>query len=124
MRSIKAKDTQPELVVRRMLREAGFPGYRLHRRDLPGRPDIVYAGRRKLIFVHGCFWHGHECREGSRKPKTRVDYWHPKIDGNRSRDLRNLQRLRDAGWRVEVIWECEIAQPGLQKRLAAFMAGY
>jgi len=121
MRAIRGKDTRPELAVRRVLRKAGFPGYRLHRNDLPGRPDIVYAGRRKIVLVHGCFWHGHDCREGTRKPKSRTGYWNPKIEGNRARDLRNVELLAAAGWSIETVWECETGDPGLPARLIRFL---
>jgi DNA mismatch endonuclease (patch repair protein) len=121
MRAIRARDTKPELKVRQALRAAGYAGYRLHRRDLPGRPDIVFPGRRKLIFVHGCFWHGHECKEGVRRPKSRADYWLPKISGNQERDVRNREILRASGWDVMTVWECETADPRLQQRLGEFL---
>jgi DNA mismatch endonuclease (patch repair protein) len=83
--AIRAKDKKPELVVRRALRQAGFTGYRLHRRDLPGKPDIAFIGRKKAILVLGCFWHGHNCRKGLRRPRARQEYWLPKISGNQAR---------------------------------------
>ena len=106
MSSVRSKDTKPELVVRRTLHRLGYR-YRLHRRDLPGRPDLVFPGRKKAIFVHGCFWHGHGCRWG-RLPKSRLDYWKPKIEANRKRDQKNLDDLRAAGWSVLVVWQCEL----------------
>ncbi|QOZ07513.1 very short patch repair endonuclease [Bradyrhizobium sp. CCBAU 51765] len=121
MRAIRAKNTKPELVVRRALRLAGFTGYRLHRRDLPGKPDIAFIGRKKAILVHGCFWHGHDCREGLRRPKARQEYWLPKISGNQMRDERHQTNLISQGWSVLVVWECETSHPALAQRLAAFV---
>jgi DNA mismatch endonuclease (patch repair protein) len=122
MSRIRGKDTKPELAVRRMLHAMGYR-FRLHRKDLPGRPDIVFPGRRKVIFVHGCFWHGHEgCRLAAR-PSTRADFWAAKIDGNRARDARNLASLRDAGWEAHVLWECGIEghHDTLAARVSAFL---
>lgn len=110
MRRIRSKDTTPEKIVRKLLSSMGLR-YRLHRRDLPGNPDLVLAGRRTVIFVHGCFWHLHSssrCRL-ARLPKSRIAFWRLKLDGNRGRDLRNQRRLRRLGWAVFVIWECELA---------------
>lgn len=98
MRRIRGRDTSPELAVRKLLRDIGFPGYRLHRKELPGKPDIVYMGRRKAILVHGCFWHGHDCLVGQRKPKSNLGYWIPKIEGNKQRDAENIAALLTAGW--------------------------
>lgn len=122
MRAIRSKDTKPELIVRRALRQAGFIGYRLHRKGLPGRPDIAFLGRKKAIFVHGCFWHGHDCREGSRRPQSRQGYWLPKISGNQSRDAHHRAKLADYGWDVLVIWDCETSREDLAERLASFLA--
>ena len=110
MRRVKGRDTKPELKVRRILRDLGL-GYRLGGCGLPGRPDVVMKGRRLAVFVHGCFWHGHDCRRGARAPKANAAYWSAKIGRNRERDARNLQALTDAGWRVETVWECELADP-------------
>lgn len=122
MRRIRSQDTAPELAVRRALRELGCTGYRLHRKDVPGRPDVVFLGRKKAIFVHGCFWHGHDCAEGSRKPKSNQDYWLPKIDRNRERDAVNEARLAKGGWSFLVVWECELKDTDdLAERLRAFM---
>ncbi len=107
MQSVGTRDTGPEMVVRRMLHGLGYR-YRLHLRDLPGSPDIVFPGRRKILFIHGCYWHGHECRKG-RLPKSRLDYWGPKIAANRARDTRNEAALSKLGWKVLVIWQCETA---------------
>jgi DNA mismatch endonuclease (patch repair protein) len=123
MRAIRSRDTKPELIVRRALREMGLTGYRLHRKDLPGSPDIAFIGRKKAIFVHGCFWHGHDCREGVRRPKSRREYWLPKIAGNQARDLRRWQALTAAGWDVLVLWECEGSDPALISRLYSFVLG-
>lgn len=108
MRRIRSRDTAPELRVRRALRELGHAGYRLHRSDLPGKPDVAFLGKKKAIFVHGCFWHGHDCAEGMRKPKSNVDYWLPKIERNRARDDECVRALESHGWSVLVLWECEI----------------
>ena len=122
MRAIKSRDTQPELAVRKLLR-AFAPGYRLHRADLPGKPDIVYGRRRLAIFVHGCFWHGHECARGARAPKANADYWRNKIARNRARDARNLEALAQAGWRTLVVFECELKDPErLREKLGAALA--
>lgn len=118
MRRIKGRDTGPEMVVRRILRAAGV-GYRLGGRGLPGRPDLVMQGRGAVVFVHGCFWHGHDCARGSRRPKANADYWTAKIGRNRDRDARNEQALADAGWRVVTVWECEMKTPGFADRLVA-----
>lgn len=107
MRRVKSKDTTPELFVRRLVHSLGYR-YRLHRKDLPGRPDLVFPSRKKLIFVNGCFWHGHSCNRGSRLPKTNSEYWRNKINKNKMRDLKNIHSLRGLGWDVLVIWECEI----------------
>jgi len=122
MRRIRSRDTTPELIVRRALRQIGYSGYRLHRRDLPGRPDVAFVGRKKAIFVHGCFWHGHSCPEGSRLPRSNTEYWLPKIEHNRERDERTVRDLEAAGWVVLVLWECEIGnQDQLKTRLNEFM---
>ena len=121
MSRIKSKDTQPELAVRSLLHRMGYR-FRLHRTDLPGRPDIVLPRHRKAILVHGCFWHGHDCRLGS-KPKSNQGYWGPKIATNRSRDERNLEKLKDMGWSILVLWECDIRRAeGLRETLDNFMA--
>jgi DNA mismatch endonuclease (patch repair protein) len=121
MRAVKSEDTEPELIVRRLLYAAGFR-YRLHPKDLPGRPDIVFRRLKKAIFVHGCFWHGHTSRRGARTPKTNRDYWNEKIARNRGRDREHIRRLRRAGWRVLVIWECKLANlPATAGLLRRFM---
>jgi DNA mismatch endonuclease, patch repair protein len=107
MRRVKGKDTTPERLVRRLIWSLGGR-YRLHRKDLPGKPDIVLPGRRLAVFVHGCFWHGHDCARGARVPKANRDYWVAKIGRNRARDVVSSAALQSAGWRVETIWECEL----------------
>jgi DNA mismatch endonuclease (patch repair protein) len=110
MRRIRGKDTSPELTVRKLCRELGFTGYRIHRKELPGKPDLAWIGRKLAIFVHGCFWHAHDCSEGLRKPKSNQQYWIPKIERNRLRDAENIKNLRAAGWKVLIIWECELRE--------------
>ena len=116
MRRVKGRDTSPELKVRKALTALGAR-YRLNRKDLPGTPDIVMAGRRLAIFVHGCFWHGHDCPRGARKPKGNADYWAAKIDRNRARDARVTDELTAAGWRVLTLWECDLKATGWAERL-------
>lgn len=118
MRRVKGRDTGPELAVRRILRAAGT-GYRLGGCGLPGRPDVVMKGRRAALFVHGCFWHGHDCRRGARRPKANADYWLAKVERNRARDARAVDALTALGWRVIVVWECEMKTPGFADRLIA-----
>jgi len=122
MRQVKGRDTTPERIVRRLLWRLGAR-YRLDRRDLPGRPDIVLAGRKLAIFVHGCFWHGHDCARGARVPKANRAYWTGKIGGNRARDTQTRAQLEAQGWRVEVIWECELKDAvALEQRLTVMLA--
>jgi DNA mismatch endonuclease (patch repair protein) len=109
MRRVKGKDTSPELAVRKALTCLGAR-YRLHRKDLPGKPDIVLPGRKLAIFVHGCFWHGHDCARGARVPKQNRDYWVGKVGRNRARDEASHDALAILGWRVETIWECELKE--------------
>lgn len=122
MRRVKGRDTTPELKVRKALTALGAR-YRLNRKDLPGTPDIVMPGRRLALFVHGCFWHGHDCPRGARVPKANRDYWVAKVGRNRARDAAAVQALAERGWRVEIMWECELKDPGLlNARLAGFLA--
>ncbi|WP_273145516.1 very short patch repair endonuclease [Oceanicaulis alexandrii] len=121
MRAVKGKDTKPEMIVRRMAHALGYR-YRLHRKDLPGKPDLVFVGRKKVIFVHGCFWHGHDCARGSRQPKTNAEYWRAKIARNISRDAANLQALDAQGWQALVLWECDLKdRDALAVRLRDFL---
>ncbi len=122
MRRVKGRDTTPELTVRRALTRLGAR-YRLHRADLPGKPDIVMPGRRLVLFVHGCFWHGHDCPRGARVPKANRDYWVGKVARNRARDAASREALAVLGWRVETIWECDLKDAGaLSQRLQALLA--
>jgi DNA mismatch endonuclease (patch repair protein) len=122
MRAVKSRDTGPELAVRKMLRDIA-PGYRLHRADLPGRPDIAYGKRKLAIFVHGCFWHGHDCLRGAREPKHNAEYWRAKIQRNRARDIANVQSLEAIGWRALTIYECALKdRDALSHRLGAALA--
>jgi len=122
MRAVKSRDTGPELAVRRLLTRLA-PGYRLCRADLPGRPDIAYGRRKLAIFVHGCFWHGHDCARGARMPKTNRDYWQGKIARNRARDAAHLEALAALGWHTLVIHECELKDlAALAARLATALA--
>lgn len=123
MALIRARDTKPEMIVRRLVHAMGFR-FRLHRKDLPGRPDLVLPRTRSVIFVHGCFWHRHpepKCKL-ARMPKSRLDFWQPKLEGNRGRDLRNQSELEAMGWRFLVVWECELRHTEqLQNKLSAFL---
>ena len=106
MAAVKARDTNPEKLVRSMLFHEGFR-FRLHRRDLPGNPDIVLPRYRTIVFVQGCFWHGHDCRKGRRRPQTRPEFWNAKLDGNIARDRTNQAALFSMGWKVFTIWTCQ-----------------
>lgn len=122
MRRVKGKDTTPEMKVRRALTRLRAR-YRLHRKDLPGKPDIVLPGRRIALFVHGCFWHGHDCARGSRVPKQNQDYWLSKVGRNRARDVASRQALEALGWRVETIWECDLKDEApLADRLSTILS--
>ena len=122
MAAIRNRDTKPEMLVRSLVHGMGFR-YRLHRRDLPGHPDLVFPSRRKIVFVHGCFWHLHRCRWGSVKPASNAGFWAAKREQNRTRDRRNLRALRSAGWSVAVVWECETRdREALAERLRRFLA--
>jgi DNA mismatch endonuclease (patch repair protein) len=120
MRAVRRKDTAPEMTVRRLLHAAGYR-YRLHVHKLPGSPDIVFPSKLKVVFVHGCFWHGHDCRAG-RPPQSRQDFWLPKIARNQQRDLAALQTLSDLGWQSIVVWQCELRDlETLSDRLISFL---
>jgi len=121
MARVKSRDTRPELTVRRLAHAMGYR-YRLHSKRLPGRPDMVFASKRKVVFVHGCFWHRHRYCALARLPKSRKEFWVPKLDGNRRRDCRNLRELRELGWKALVLWECELSDPNaVARRLASFL---
>jgi len=120
MRQIRSKDTSPELAVRRLIFAMGFR-YRLHSKDLPGKPDLVFRGKRKVIFVHGCFWHCHQaCREG-RIPATRQDYWRDKLAKNTARDSEHQRKLVGMGWSCLIVWECELRD---MQKLASIISAY
>ena len=125
MGRVRGRDTKPELVVRRLIHGLGYR-YRLQARDLPGRPDIVFRKRKKAIFVHGCFWHRHPdpaCKL-ARLPKTRLDFWLPKLEGNRQRDIAVVERLEAMGWQVLLVWECELRdREQLRNMLRRFIEG-
>ena len=122
MRAVKGKDTGTEMTVRRIVHRMGYR-YRLHRKDLPGKPDLVFGPRRKVIFVHGCFWHGHPCKRGDRTPKENWRYWTKKIARNKERDREHVSALKAKGWRVLVIWECEMKDTErLGKRVRTYLA--
>ncbi|WP_272910951.1 very short patch repair endonuclease [Falsiroseomonas oryziterrae] len=109
MAAVRAKNTRPEMAVRSLVHRMGYR-FRLHRKGLPGRPDLVFPGRRAVIFVHGCFWHRHPdptCPL-ARMPKSRLDFWRPKLEANKERDSANVSRLTEQGWRTLVVWECEL----------------
>jgi DNA mismatch endonuclease (patch repair protein) len=121
MRAVKGRDTAPELLARRLLRDFA-PGYRLCRRDLPGAPDIAYIGKKKAIFIHGCFWHGHDCKRGARPPKTNAAYWREKIARNRARDEKHREAFKAMGWNMLTVWECETRdEAALSARLRNFL---
>lgn len=117
MAAIRSKNTKPEMIVRRLLCEMGLR-YRLHRTDLPGKPDIVMPGRKIAIFVHGCFFHMHKCRYGRVVPATNPEFWQTKRSGNAARDRRNVRQLRKLGWLVVTVWECQTKESDrVQKQL-------
>ncbi len=123
MARVKGKDTGPEMAVRRLAHAMGYR-YRLHRRDLPGSPDLVFPARGKAIFVHGCFWHGHDCARGARKPKTNAAFWAAKIARNTERDAAALNALAEKGWETLVLWECALKDAdALAARLQRFLEG-
>ena len=122
MRAVKSRDTGPELKVRKAAHALGLR-FRLGRRDLPGKPDLVFPAKRTALFVHGCFCHGHDCARGSRLPQTNTDYWRAKIARNASRDAANLAALKKLGWRPRVIWECQTRDPAALSRLIARRIG-
>jgi len=124
MAAIRGKDTKPEIAVRRLAHGMGYR-YRLHRKDLPGSPDLVFPSRLKVIFVHGCFWHRHHlCKDGRWEPKSRVEFWQEKFAKNKKRDQRNRRDLRKLGWEYLVLWECQIEgwdQQRLETRIVNFL---
>jgi DNA mismatch endonuclease (patch repair protein) len=128
MSRIRSKDMKPEMLIRKLSHRLGYR-HRLHRKDLPGKPDLVYSGRKKVIFVHGCFWHQHDdtnCKI-SRRPKSNLEYWGPKLDRNVARDASNQAELQRMGWDYIIIWECEAreamrsAQDDLETKMRKFL---
>ncbi len=125
MARIRSKDTKPEMIVRRLVYSMGFR-YRLHKQELPGKPDLVFAKRKKVIFLHGCFWHRHDsagCKNG-RLPKSRLDYWLPKLERNAARDAKTTNELNALGWGQLVIWECQVKNhnlPTLREDIRRFL---
>jgi len=120
MSRIRSTDTAPEMHIRRALHGAGFR-YRLHAKDLPGKPDLVFRSRRSVIFVHGCYWHGHGCKRGGSGAKSNQEYWGAKIERNRSRDRAVLSALQADDWRVLVVWECETKSPDTLSQIIRFL---
>jgi len=125
MSRVRSKDTKPEWRIRSLLHRAGYR-YRLHAKGLPGKPDLVFASRKKVVFVHGCFWHRHHCKLGNRMPKSRIEFWRLKLDANKKRDSRNRKQLEREGWSIMVVWECQLqklSDEELLSRLRAFLDG-
>lgn len=121
MSRVRGKDTRPEMVVRKLTFAAGYR-YRLHVKYLPGTPDLVFSARKKVIFVHGCFWHRHENCSFARLPKSRVEFWTEKLNGNKDRDKRILEALTRTGWEVLILWECELKdREDVGKRIQSFL---
>lgn len=121
MRAVKGRDTAPEMIVRRLAHRMGYR-FRVCRKDLPGSPDMVFPRLHKIIFVHGCFWHGHDCARGARVPKANRVYWLKKIAGNQMRDQKNLEKLAAAGWKTFIVWECVTCnEQDLRRRVKRFL---
>lgn len=121
MGRVKGQNTRPEKLVRSLLHRMGYR-FRIQRADLPGRPDIVLPKYHAVIFVHGCYWHRHDCPNGKRLPKTRLDFWLPKLEGNRLRDVKNQEKLVQMGWKVLILWECMLKDKiSLQEKIRCFL---
>lgn len=121
MARIRKVDTKPEIIVRRLAHALGYR-FRLHRRDLPGTPDLVFPARRKVIQVHGCFWHRHDCPDGRKLPRSKPEYWRPKLERNAKRDAVDAGRLRELGWDVLTLWECQLADiEHLRSEIVSFL---
>ena len=121
MRAVRSRDTTPEMVVRQVVHALGYR-YSLHRKNLPGKPDLVFTSRNKIVFVHGCFWHVHKCRHGKISPASNTEYWQSKRQRNAARDKEHLRSLRAANWKVLVVWECWTRDiPTLSQRLVDFL---
>lgn len=124
MSRIRGKNTTPELIVRKLVYSMGYR-YRLHYVKLPGKPDLVFPGRKKVIFVHGCFWHGHEGCRKAKLPKTKLDYWRPKLEENKQRDALKQEKLKELGWQILIIWQCELKEIELLKsNIMTFLDNY
>lgn len=121
MSLVKGRDTKPERLVRTIAHKMGYR-FRLHRADLPGKPDIVFPGRRAAVFVHGCFWHGHRCRRG-KLPASNVAFWKSKIDGNKKRDATAIRALHRGDWRTLILWQCQLKPDRTAKKLQSFLEG-
>jgi DNA mismatch endonuclease (patch repair protein) len=121
MAKVRSKHTKPEMVVRKAVLRLGFR-YRLHRKDLPGKPDLVFLRKKKVIFVHGCFWHGHSCPAGKNQPRSNTEYWLQKLERNKARDQEQERALRNIGWDILVIWECQVKDTAeLSATLSSFL---
>lgn len=121
MSRIRSKDTKPEIAVRKIIFNLGYR-YRLHKKNIPGCPDIVLLKHRKIIFVNGCWWHRHNCKLGRRSPKSRINYWLPKLQDNKERQKRNVRKLKNQKWNVLTVWECQIKDlPKLKTKIARFL---
>lgn len=121
MRAVGTRNTRPEMAVRKMLHRAGYR-FRIHRADLPGTPDVVLPRYRKVVFVHGCYWHGHRGCPKARLPRSRIEFWRGKVEGNRRRDRATIRQLRVIGWRPMVVWQCELKRPErLIRKLSIFL---
>src|SRR5579862_3301816 len=121
MRRVKARDTKPEVQLRRLVWSLGYR-YRKNCRDIVGRPDLSFIGRKRAIFLHGCFWHRHDCPSGRRAPKSRIKFWNSKFEHNVSRDAVVMRALRAAGWRALIVWECELRDPvKIERRVRRFL---
>lgn len=120
MRAVKSRNTKPEIKVRQLLHGAGYR-YRLHRKDLPGKPDIVFPGKRAAIFIHGCFWHQHAGCSHADRPASNNDYWTKKLNRNMERDQANMASLADEGWKTLILWECEIKKGGILDKVRQFL---
>lgn len=120
MQAVRSKNTKPEMAIREIIKKLGYR-FKFNITDLPGKPDIVHRRRKKVIFIHGCFWHLHNCKAGRNLPNTNKEYWIPKLLRNRDRDKRNIELLKKAGWDVFVIWECQIKKDSLPIRLKSFI---
>jgi DNA mismatch endonuclease (patch repair protein) len=122
MGRIKSKNTAPELQLRKFIFSMGFR-YRVHYKKLPGSPDIVFLGRKKVIFVHGCFWHGHPNCKASKLPETHIEFWKNKISSNQERDINNVKKLENMGWKVLIVWQCELKEiSNMTDKIRAFLA--